>query len=98
MKCRLCDRDLFTSRRKRCGYCNTKIRRIRAKRAAIAYLGGKCMRCDHTYHMAAMEFHHRDPSQKDFTIANVANKKWEVIKAELDKCDLLCSNCHRIHH
>lgn len=56
------------------------------------------MRCDYDKHPAAMEFHHRDPTQKDFTIADVANRAWEVIRAELDKCDLLCSNCHRIEH
>ena len=44
---------------------------------------------------AAMEFHH--VNGKDFSIGNIANRKWEVIKKELDKCELLCSNCHRLH-
>jgi hypothetical protein len=98
MPCRLCSRDLPDSRRQRCNSCNTKIRRIRAKAAAIAYLGGKCVRCGYDKHPAALEFHHRDPNEKDFTIADVANRAWEVIRMELDKCDLLCSNCHRIEH
>lgn len=95
INCYLCNRKTI-ARRRRCNSCNTKIRRIRTKNAAIEYLGGKCKRCGYDKHPAAMEFHHlRD---KDFTIANVANKSWDVIKKELDKCELLCSNCHRIEH
>jgi len=44
------------------------------------------------------EFHHRDPNEKDFTIGNCLNKRWETIKSELDKCDLVCANCHRLGH
>lgn len=84
--------------RTRCNSCNTKIRRIRAKKAAIKYLGGKCNRCGYDKHDAALEFHHKDPNEKEFIISNVANKRWEVIKVELNKCELLCANCHRIEH
>jgi hypothetical protein len=97
-KCVLCGRDSKDSRRRRCNSCNTKIRRYRAKNAAIEYLGGKCRHCGYSENQAALEFHHRDPNEKEFTIGHVANKSWEFIKKELDKCDLLCSNCHRIEH
>jgi hypothetical protein len=47
----------------------------------------------------ALEFHHRDPATKDFTISK---KAWQVseerLLAEIEKCDVLCSNCHRIEH
>ena len=43
------------------------------------------------------DFHHRDPSQKDFSISKNA-KSFEKCKQELDKCDLLCANCHRLRH
>ena len=84
--------------RKRCGSCNTKIRRFRAKAAAIKHLGGKCIKCGWHGNQAALQFHHINTSEKDFIIGNVANKNWDVIKIELKKCILLCANCHIITH
>ncbi len=94
--CILCGRSNGSSRRRRCNACNTKIRRYRAKLAAIAYLGGKCQKCGWNGHQSGFQFHHlRD---KNFGIGNVANRKWSVIKEELDKCQLLCACCHCIEH
>lgn len=90
--------QLHGANRSRCNSCNTKIRRIRQKQAAIDYLGGKCCKCDYDLHPSALEFHHLDPNEKDFVISRYINRKWEVIRAELDKCILLCSICHRIEH
>lgn len=98
MNCNLCDKVLPNNRRRRCNYCNTKIRRLRTKTKAIEYLGGKCVRCGYEEHPAALQFHHIDPSTKLFTIAEVANKAWSSILSELDKCELLCANCHSIEH
>lgn len=84
--------------RTRCGSCNTKIRRHRAKMAAIKYLGGKCDICGWTGNQAVFQFHHKNPSEKDFTVGNVSNKSWDSIKKELKKCILLCANCHMIQH
>lgn len=95
--CYLCSNKLPDNRRKRCQSCNTKIRRIRTKLAAIKYLGGCCAECGFNKHPAALEFHHVN-QDKEFTIGAVSNKSWEVIKKELDKCMLLCSNCHRARH
>lgn len=97
-ECIICKRDLPNLRRKRCGSCNTKIRRVRIKLAAIKYLGGKCITCKWGDHPAALEFHHRNPEEKDFTISEKANQSWENVKKELNKCDLLCSRCHNIQH
>lgn len=41
-----------------------------------------------------MDFHHRDPNQKDFGIGTGHTRAWEKVKAELDKCILVCRNCH----
>lgn len=96
--CSLCDRE-FTGakRRTRCMTCNTRIRRARAKLAAIAFMGGCCTRCGFQGHQSAFDFHHAD-GDKDFNIGDVANKSWKVLKKELAKCELLCANCHRIEH
>lgn len=84
--------------RSRCGSCNTKIRRFRAKAAAVKYLGGKCTNCGWQGNQAALQFHHTDPKKKEFIIGNVANKSWDSIKNELKKCIILCANCHMIKH
>ena len=69
-------------------------RRTELKERAVAYLGGKCKLCPYDRCLAALEFHH--PGQKDFEISSKSS--WEAIVPELDKCVLLCSNCHREVH
>ncbi|MBW4618770.1 MAG: HNH endonuclease [Cyanosarcina radialis HA8281-LM2] len=95
--CNVCQR-LHTRRGRVCRSCSTKVRRYLAKQAAVKYLGGKCQRCGWSGSLPAYEFHHIDPSRKKFTIGNVSHRKWELIVKELDKCELLCANCHRIEH
>ena len=68
------------------------------KKRCVEYLGGKCSKCGYDEHLAALEFHHLDPKDKDITLGKVMNRKWDSLKKELDKCVLLCSNCHRIEH
>jgi hypothetical protein len=71
-------------------------RRIENKLRAIEYLGSMCMHCKQTYPMECYDFHHRDHTTKSFSLATRWTRAWDVIQAELDKCDLLCANCHRI--
>lgn len=66
---------------------------------AVDYKGGKCSKCSYDRCLSALEFHHLDPKEKDFTISHYnATSQWEKIKKELDKCILVCSNCHREIH
>jgi hypothetical protein len=65
----------------------------------VIHLGGACLHCGLKYdgkNAALFDFHHRDPSTKDFTIRS----RWDLSKVlpELEKCDVLCANCHRLHH
>lgn len=70
------------------------------KQRALALFGSKCCVCSYNRCSAALEFHHLDPTQKDFSISQAyANpKKWDAIVYELEKCILVCANCHREIH
>lgn len=64
---------------------------------AVAFLGGKC-ECGES-HIAVLDFHHIDPSQKEFSVAVLLRlSDWSKIETEIKKCKLVCSNCHRKHH
>ena len=84
-------------KRKR-NYEKVKNRRQRLKEMGVEYLGGKCMKCGYDKCIAALEFHHRNPEEKEFGISRYQNFSWSRIIVELDKCDLLCSNCHKELH
>jgi hypothetical protein len=71
--------------------------RKRTKERALVYKGGKCLVCAYQRCNAALQFHHIDPAEKDFSIGG-STRAWATIKAELDKCALLCSNCHTEVH
>jgi 5-methylcytosine-specific restriction endonuclease McrA len=76
-----------------------KKRRDKLKKMAIEYKGGVCQECGYHKCIGALEFHHLDPNEKDFGIsAKGVTRSWEKVKKELDKCILVCSNCHREIH
>lgn len=91
------------SRNKISYYCVTcyveRQKRLRKekKKRAIAYKGGCCSRCGYNKYDEALEFHHLDPSEKE-TGAEIRHLSWDRLKAELDKCILVCANCHREIH
>lgn len=60
----------------------------------------KCQNCGISGKPWALDFHHRDPSQKDLAVTKLAGtfKDFFTIKNEIDKCDVLCANCHRDKH
>lgn len=73
-------------------------RRYSRKQRAIHYKGGVCEDCREVVHPAAFDFHHTDPTQKDRDPGLMLSCSDETLFAELDKCILLCANCHRIRH
>ena len=71
-------------------------RRRKIKTLAIQYKGGKCEICGYCKYQGALDLHHRDRKSKDFGIADKGyTRAWEKVKTELDKCILVCANCHR---
>ena len=85
-----------------CKQCSTIMvinRQRKLKQLAIDYKGGCCEKCGYNKYNGALEFHHLDPSKKDFTIGHSKLSTFnEKIKEELDKCILVCANCHREIH
>lgn len=75
-----------------------KERKYKKKVIAIKFLGGKCSVCGYNKCLDAIDFHHKNPLEKDDTLKNLWARKWETIETEIKKCVLLCSNCHREHH
>lgn len=74
-------------------------RREKIKKLAIEYKGSRCTKCDYNKCSAALEFHHLDPLKKDFSISHDGQtRSWKRVKEELDKCILVCANCHREIH
>lgn len=61
--------------------------------------GLSCVKCGES-HPATFDFHHRDPSKKEFSMREIADRKYSKtrILEEFKKCEVLCANCHRKHH
>ncbi len=76
-------------------YYQTK--RYRIKKEMVEYKGGSCEVCGYNKSLRALQFHHKDPSQKDFNIGGIGSIN-EDVKKELDKCILVCANCHSEIH
>jgi hypothetical protein len=77
-------------------YCQT--RWVSRKKKAIVYLGDKCYDCKETYQPEVYDFHHLDANTKELEWVKMRLHTWDNVVKELDKCVLLCSNCHRIRH
>lgn len=74
------------------------IRRL-LKNKAIISKGGSCHCCKNSFPNSVYDFHHLIPSEKDFTFGDkTSTVKWNIIEKELEKCILVCANCHRMIH
>lgn len=71
--------------------------RKRTKLKLVEYKGGKCQCCGYSKCIEALEFHHIDASSKEFSISGKSSS-FEKLKKEVDKCILVCSNCHKEIH
>jgi len=68
-------------------------RRMALLARAADYKGGVCVICGYDKCLASLVFHHEDPLSKDFSISEHMTS-WDAIVLELDKCVLVCANCH----
>ncbi len=74
-------------------------RRIKLRQMAREYKGGKCEICGYQKCDRALSFHHLNPKEKSFGVsAKGLTRSWEAIRNEIDKCILLCANCHMEIH
>ena len=88
-------RDRSEYRCKRCRAEAVQRRRRKVKRILVEEAGGKCVICGYDRHPAALHFHHVDPEQKSFGLARRGiTRSIDILRAEIRKCVLLCSNCH----
>lgn len=107
--CRLCGKEFETikygEKRIYCFECSPhgisnpiSILRQRAKEIGAERLGGKCKRCGNSK-LYLLDFHHRNPSEKEGELSDFSRDyNIETFLTELEKCDLLCANCHREFH
>lgn len=85
------------------GYCKPCYNQIQKdkhkelKQRLVDYKGGQCVVCSYQKSLAALDFHHLDPSKKEIKIGQT-RRTFEKLKREVDKCILVCRNCHAEIH
>jgi len=84
-----------------CKDCNDTItyqKQLIRKKECVEYKGGKCVICGYNKYVGALDFHHLNPNEKEYSISNLRTYSMAKVKIELDKCVLLCRNCHAEVH
>ncbi len=73
-----------------------KDRSWKRKQKLIDLKGGKCQICGYNKCPRSLSFHHREPEKKQYNLNSrvIAGIKWSTVVEEVEKCDLLCLNCH----
>jgi len=83
-----------------CGQCHNQytIKKGKENRLyALAILGGKCIKCGFDKHSCALDIHHKS-DRKDENFASMRGWSKTRIESEIKDCEILCKNCHSIHH
>ncbi len=100
--CNTCNKD-FTYKQghnshSKCAPCVIRETRHKRKQKLLDLKGGKCERCGYEKCRSALTFHHIDPLTKSFTIGGNHTRKWKTLVEEIEKCILVCANCHAEIH
>jgi hypothetical protein len=96
--CANCHRARHNRSKRNSGHPTVRSRQD-LKRRAVAAMGSACIACGLREPVDALEFHHLDPKTKEFGISTEGiPRRWDKIVAELQKCVLVCANCHREVH
>tara|TARA_Y100000034_G_C6879831_1_gene402961 strand:+ start:1127 stop:1789 length:663 start_codon:yes stop_codon:yes gene_type:complete len=88
----------YSSWCRECIYTKQKQRWRDRKRKVVELFGGKCSICGYKKNFGALDFHHLDPSKKEYGWGKLKEKSWNKIIVELQKCILVCRNCHAEIH
>lgn len=68
------------------------------KRRVVEHFGNKCHDCQKTFPQCVYEFHHLNPKEKDVNPSAAMTWSEKRMWKELEKCIMICSNCHKIRH
>jgi hypothetical protein len=103
LTCTRCNREYSYDKRQghllnHCNSCVKNLQKQEIKEKCIVYKGSKCIVCGYDRCTRALQFHHLDPEIKLFAIGGNLLRKWSDVQAELDKCVLICGNCHAELH
>lgn len=86
-----------TARGKEVVQTASRRQKARKRDAVLKHKAAPCLDCQGIFHPEAMEFDHREPADKSFSIASFGRRVGlETLETELLKCDLVCANCHRV--
>jgi len=97
-------RSQFNSKNKTGNYYYKKEdsveKRKRRKLMCIKILGGECKSCGYKKNLSALSFHHKNPDEKLFELnaRNIIGTSLKIVLEEVNKCELLCNNCHTELH
>lgn len=100
-KCKTCDKEgeehFYKSQGWYCKSCWNKRTSKRTKdnvKIIKEEFGGKCSVCGYDKCMDALQFHHLDPAEKEFSLSTMRQANLDKIRKEMEKCILVCANCH----
>ena len=99
--CKQCTRERATKwylANKDRRFAQATANRLARKAKVVASFGDRCADCQITYPQYVYQFHHLDPSQKDVNPSKAISWSEKRMWKELNKCVMLCANCHMIRH